>query len=206
MINDTNDKIRYTSFILFLEKGYEATNIRDICKVVNIKPSSLYFYYKSKQELFLSVYDEIWTKKINFLDNTIIEQNDNSTIEFKLKLLYKKILNYHVENILNEKFLLRYHLFPAEEINTIIKDKYNFWSNEENKVLYNLIYKYKDKNFFNNDTVINDLNNYIYIFKHFLNHQIINIITNNIKPTSQEFELYWGRFWNSYISNIQENE
>ena len=30
--NSTRDKIFYTSFRLFLENGYEATNIRDICK------------------------------------------------------------------------------------------------------------------------------------------------------------------------------
>lgn len=200
MINETNDKIRYTSFKFFLEKGYEATNIRDICKVVGIKPSSLYFYYKSKQELFLSIYDEIWDKKIGFLTN-INDLNNDLSLESKLKLLYKNLLNYYAENILGEKFLLRYHLFPVEEINTLIKDKYNFWSNEENKAFLSLIHGCKDKEIFVNDIVISD---FLFLFKDFLYHQTINIITKNIMPSSQEIDMYWGRFWNSYILRIQK--
>lgn len=201
MINETNEKIRYTSFKFFLEKGYEATNIRDICKVVDIKPSSLYFYYKSKQELFLSMYDEIWQQKIKFLEN-INEPNYISSSELKLKQIFKFIINYHSDNILNEKFLLRYHLFPAEEINTLIKDKYNFWSNEENRTLLNLIYKCKDdKEVFNNETALND---FLFSYKNFLYHQIINMITNNIKPNLQEQDMYWRRFWNSYILSMQK--
>jgi AcrR family transcriptional regulator len=199
MINETNDKIRYTSFKSFLEKGYEATSIRDICKEVDIKPSTLYFYYESKCDLFLSIYDEILDRKIAFLVNINV-LNDNLSLELKIKWLYKEILNYCSKNILNEKFLLRYHLFPAEEIISSTKDRYNYWKTEENKALLQFIYKYNDKEVFNNDTIIN---NFLFLYKDFLAHQEINMVINNIKPTTQEIEMYWGRFWNSYILNLQ---
>jgi AcrR family transcriptional regulator len=53
LLSSTKDKISYVAFKLFLEKGYEATNMREISNEVGIKASSLYFYYESKQELFL---------------------------------------------------------------------------------------------------------------------------------------------------------
>ncbi len=197
LINETNENIRHTSFVFFLEKGYEATNIRDICKVVDIKPSSLYFYYKSKQELFLSIYDEIWKLKIKFYEN--IELNGSASAEKKLKQLFKIILNYHSENIVNEKFLLRYHLFPAEEINILIKDRYIFWKNEENSLLMKLVYKCKGDIVLKNDAVIND---FLYSYKSFLQHQTINMVTNNIKPASHEIDMNWSRFWNSFILSM----
>lgn len=193
MINETNDKIRYTSFTFFLEKGYEATNIRDICRIVGIKPSSLYFYYKSKQELFFSIYDEIWSRKIKFLEN-IKEIIISTSLELNFKKLYAATFDYNSKNILNEKLLLRYHLFPAEEISIFIKDKFNFWNNEEDRVLLNLI----NQNIGRNDININP-NDFLQYYKRFLSLQILEMITNNIKPTLIEQDMLWSKFWNNYL-------
>jgi AcrR family transcriptional regulator len=197
MINETNEKIRLTSFRSFLEKGYEATNIRDICKEVEIKPSSLYFYYASKQELFISLYDEIWRKKIMFY-KSIEETNVNKSFESRLKGLFKVVLDYHSTNILNEKFLLRYHLFPAEEINALINERYNYWKGEENNAFLDLVHKCSSDDVFITEASIN---NFLLLYKSFISHQIINMITNNIKLTSEELDYYWNRFWNSYNLN-----
>lgn len=89
LINNTNEKIRYVAFKLFLEKGYEATNIRDICEEVNIKASSLYFYYKSKQELFFSIYDDICGEKLKYIQG-IEELQHNIYPNMKFYYLYKK--------------------------------------------------------------------------------------------------------------------
>lgn len=195
MINETNDKIRYTSYKFFLEKGYEATNIRDICKMVNIKPSSLYFYYKSKQELFLSLYDEIWSQKIEFFKK--IEDGNH---ELSYKYLYTMSIEYYSKNILNEKFLLRYHLFPVEEIATLINDRFNFWNNEENIILLDILKKCS--NTINSEVSIN-LNDFYQQYKNFLNHQIIDMISNSIKPNLLEQEKLWIKFWNTYVLSIQ---
>ena len=48
----TRELIRATALRLFSEKGYADSSIRDICKIVGIKESSLYFHFKNKQALF----------------------------------------------------------------------------------------------------------------------------------------------------------
>ncbi|NRW38724.1 TetR/AcrR family transcriptional regulator [Clostridium beijerinckii] len=89
MENSTRDKIFYTSFRLFLENGYEATNIRDICKEVGVKASTIYFYYKSKQDLFFYIYDYIYKDYIDYMES-IETMDKNIPIKEKLYTLLKR--------------------------------------------------------------------------------------------------------------------
>lgn len=56
-VKHTKQQILEVSLDLFSEKGFAAVSIRDICKEVQIKESSIYYHFKNKQaildELFL---------------------------------------------------------------------------------------------------------------------------------------------------------
>ena len=52
---DTKERIRRAALDLFSVRGFEAASIRDICAVVGIKESTVYFHYKNKQ----AVYDHL---------------------------------------------------------------------------------------------------------------------------------------------------
>ncbi|WP_160690407.1 TetR/AcrR family transcriptional regulator [Clostridium sp. C2-6-12] len=138
MENTTSDKIFYTSFRLFLENGYEATNIRDICKEVGVKASTIYFYYKSKQDLFFYIYDDIRNDYLTHL-LSIEKLNNDSSLKDKLYLLLIMKINYYMKDMSRRKFVLRCHLFPPEEISNIIREKYKFYSNEENKIMLDIM-------------------------------------------------------------------
>jgi len=43
---------------VFLEKGYEQTSIRNIAEAINYSPSSIYFYFKEKGEIFHELHEE----------------------------------------------------------------------------------------------------------------------------------------------------
>nr|WP_312576221.1 helix-turn-helix domain-containing protein [Sedimentibacter sp.] len=200
MINITNDNIRYTSFISFLEKGYEGTNIRDICMKVNIKPSSLYFYYKSKQELFFSIYDDIWNDKIININNICNDDLEiNISPKMKLYRMYKKTIDFCINNIVYEKFLLRYHLFPSEEISTVLRDRFKFWTNEENIIILNIIDQCIDKNLLDDNRSPND---YLQEYKRFESNQIIDMIISNIKKRPKDLDTLWNKFWNCNMMNM----
>lgn len=51
----TENEIFQTTLWLFAKKGYEATSIRDIAKEIGITSSSLYYYFKGKEDLLLSI-------------------------------------------------------------------------------------------------------------------------------------------------------
>ena len=48
----TKDRILYASIDLFSQKGYDGVSMRDIAAAVDIKGSSIYKHYTSKQEIF----------------------------------------------------------------------------------------------------------------------------------------------------------
>ena len=51
-MNETKQKILDVALDLFSQKGFSAVSIRDICKVVDIKESSVYYHFKNKQAIF----------------------------------------------------------------------------------------------------------------------------------------------------------
>lgn len=48
---NTRETILSNALLLFSQKGYADASIRDICKLVGIKESSLYFHFKNKQAI-----------------------------------------------------------------------------------------------------------------------------------------------------------
>lgn len=54
----TRETISSTALTLFSRKGYADASIRDICKLVGIKESSLYFHFKNKQAILDELTEE----------------------------------------------------------------------------------------------------------------------------------------------------
>ena len=188
--NSTRDKIFYASFKLFLENGYEATNIRDICKEVGIKASTLYFYYKSKQYLFFYIYDGICLDYINYIQDIEALKQDIS-VKDKLYILLKQKIEYYVLDISKRKFILRYHLFPPEEISNVIRERYKFYNSEENKIILDNISNFQHENEFINENI----DNYLMQYKKLENHLLYEMIISNIKINDEVVRNLWDMLW-----------
>ena len=189
METKTRDKIRYSSFKLFLENGYEATNIRDICKDVGIKASTLYFYYKSKEDLFLYIYDEISLDYIKYIQE-IDEVKKHMSLEKKLFILLKNKIDYCASDISKRKFILRYHLFPPEELSASLRRKYKFYTAEENKVVLDIIGNYKSNDFYKNQNV----NDYLIEYKKLENYLMYEMTVCGVKISDELFKNLWDIF------------
>lgn len=190
MENSTRDRIFYTSFRLFLENGYEATNIRDICNEVGVKASTVYFYYKSKQDLFFYIYDGIYKDYMNYM-RSIEALNQDISVKEKLYILLNKKIEYYVSDISKRKFILRCHLFPPEEISSTIREKYKFYTSEENKIILDII-----GNPQNNDTFINNnIDNYLIKCKKLENHLVYEMVTSNIKINEETIVKLWDVYF-----------
>ena len=58
-MNNTKKIILEKALELFSTKGYDATTVREIAKEVGITQSSLYKHYKSKEDIFISIFNEM---------------------------------------------------------------------------------------------------------------------------------------------------
>ena len=65
----TRDKIINASIILFSDKGYSKTSVRDIAKEVGIKPASLYSHFESKEEILHTLYDYFFENRNKVFPN-----------------------------------------------------------------------------------------------------------------------------------------
>ena len=48
----TKQMIQEAALSLFSQRGFSAVSVRDICKVVGIKESTIYYHFKNKQDIF----------------------------------------------------------------------------------------------------------------------------------------------------------
>lgn len=75
-MSTTREKILDVSLELFSQKGYSAVSIRDICKCVGIKESSVYYHFESKQNIFdelLNKFSEIAKGMMDQLENGLTD-------------------------------------------------------------------------------------------------------------------------------------
>jgi AcrR family transcriptional regulator len=196
MNKNTEERIKSYAFRYFLEKGYEESNMRAICAEVDIKASSLYYYFTSKIDLFFRIYDEISNENLRYR-NELANSNLYSLPMLRFGEMYKGMIRYYSQDIVKQKFLFRYQLFPPEEISYQLREKYHFYSNEENNIILNLIKLCINDNLLNaNKKPLENLLTY----KKNEKMQMIEMITYNTKMSSAELDLSWIKIWNSMNS------
>ena len=65
-----------TAAKLFARKGYKETTIRDIGSEIGMLPGSVYYHFKSKQELLLAVYEQAVSGIRDRLENALLAESD----------------------------------------------------------------------------------------------------------------------------------
>ena len=73
-MNETKQKILDVALDLFSQNGFSAVSIRDICKVVDIKESSVYYHFKNKQAILdelLQRFESIATGLMSQLEQSL---------------------------------------------------------------------------------------------------------------------------------------
>lgn len=63
------EKIIKHAFDLFAEKGYFETSIDDIVKASGISKGGIYYYFKSKEDIFLEIAEERFRQRKKLIDN-----------------------------------------------------------------------------------------------------------------------------------------
>ncbi|MDX9753599.1 MAG: TetR/AcrR family transcriptional regulator [bacterium] len=58
--NETPQQIKMAAFRLFASQGYDGTTIRDIVETAGVTKPVLYYYFKNKEELYLSIIQEAY--------------------------------------------------------------------------------------------------------------------------------------------------
>lgn len=140
---ETRKKILMSALNLFSSKGYEQTAIRDIATEVNIKAPSIYAYFQSKEELFISVSNFAIEEYIAFVQNHSFIMEGQS-VETNLYNLMKSLNDYFSENEFG-LFINRCFTLPPEQFKEKLVQLYLESENEVKKVLLKIISTDREK-------------------------------------------------------------
>lgn len=102
---ELRDLILKEARALFLEEGFEKTSLRKIAERIEYSPTTIYLYFKDKNELFLALHEESFQRffsalssvasvpdpfeRLTALGRAYIEYGINNPEEYDLKFLLK---------------------------------------------------------------------------------------------------------------------
>lgn len=111
----TADLIKETALNLFAYKGYEGTSIGNIAKEVGIKKASIYSHISSKEELYISIFEEVLEWDENYFTG-LLEKNNKLCVKDKFELIFKYYCKIYQEEPYRTKmiFLNRAMIFPTD--------------------------------------------------------------------------------------------
>lgn len=130
----TKDIIKQEAMLLFVQEGYDGCSMANIAKKVNIRPSSIYAHFESKEQLFLTILQDITNEK-----TAEIERIKKETSHKGIKILLYTILMGRMKEIETHKervfFYKRYSLFPPTHLKEKIQDLMFTHENEFTEIM-----------------------------------------------------------------------
>jgi AcrR family transcriptional regulator len=119
----TREKLKAAALKHFAKSGYEGTSLAAIAKEVGIKTPSVYAFFSSKDDLFLTVFDEAMQELHRELLHAA-EQFHSQKMKEKLFSLLKSCVHFHLNNERKITFIRRTLMFPPEHLKERLRDKY----------------------------------------------------------------------------------
>lgn len=190
----TKEAIADIAFRYFLEKGYEATNLRKISDEVGIKAASIYFYYSSKKELFNEIFNEHCQQILEPVKHQLLEETGEAVV--RLKNVFIAGIKTSMENNASYRFWIRYLMFPPEELLMDIRHHNEQWQDKEyelcKKLLTECINGYK---------LVGELEPKL-LFSQLKRYQrsiIFEILITGIAADHETIDYHWNRFWKEWF-------
>ncbi|GAB4046512.1 TetR/AcrR family transcriptional regulator [Spirosoma litoris] len=92
---DTEQKIKTAARKVFLEQGYEGAKIRQIAREAGVNLAMVNYYFRSKDQLFRSIYQDIFRE---FMGRMAILLNEETPLEVKIWKIVDRYTDFIMEN------------------------------------------------------------------------------------------------------------
>lgn len=94
----TKDKIIEAMYYLVAEKGYDKTSIGQIADAIGIKKASIYYYFKSKEEIFFEMVKIIYEKDYYYTNKLLVEEIREDAYQQELITIGEEFIDSYFEN------------------------------------------------------------------------------------------------------------
>lgn len=130
----TKEDIIQAATRLFAEKGYEGMTMKEIANEVGIKPPSVYAFFKSKEDVFMHIYNDILSGHLQITSNNAAEYRTQSAKE-ELDQLLSSVIEFQLKQSMKMKILLRLMLFPPDFVVDDAKAEFLKVEKKEHEIL-----------------------------------------------------------------------
>ena len=134
----TKQIIMYEAGKLFMDKGFQSTSTREIAVNAEITQPNLYYHFKTKEDIYIAVLEELSSEVKESLDRLVDEVEEN------LVTSLQNILNY-----LREKHPVNFSIMSHDMTYEISKENhthlYRIWQEAYLMPLVRLFSRYVDE-------------------------------------------------------------
>jgi TetR/AcrR family transcriptional regulator, biofilm operon repressor len=197
--NVTVYKIQEAAIKLFAENGYEKATMTEIAKAVGIKKPSIYAHYENKQEIFLSIIEELSSVYVAKFKEEIDKYRNLSVEEQLYSVLESTRLFFQHEDL--GLFLKRMLLFPPHELEGHLLKRYEEFENQ----LLQIIRELFEKGIAAGEIHHRDVDELIDAYIHILDSCFIQLFDPDDGLVKKRLKAAWSFFWRS-ISFERRNE
>lgn len=121
-MNDNKQLIKSVALDLFGQKGYEDTSLAEIAKEVGIKKPSIYNHFRSKEDLFIDVLEDLIVSEVTAYRNTEVAMNHQEPLK-NVRVLF----DLFCQRLMTTKEALlwkRVTFFPPEQFKDLIQEQF----------------------------------------------------------------------------------
>lgn len=123
-VQEKKQEIYRSATQVFLDKGYNNTTLLDIAKLCKMGRSTIYQYFKNKEEIFYEVSISFFSELVSNLDAIMLEEGVSSTEKIK-KMLSVFIFDSKADS--QRFFQLAKVLMFLKENNSVFENKFKFF-------------------------------------------------------------------------------
>ena len=123
-VQEKKQEIYRSATQVFLDKGYNNTTLLDIAKLCKLGRSTIYQYFKNKEEIFYEVSISFFSELVSNLDSIMLEESMSSTEKIK-KMLSVFIFDSKADS--QRFFQLAKVLMFLKENNSVFENKFKFF-------------------------------------------------------------------------------
>ena len=123
-VQEKKQEIYRSATQVFLDKGYNNTTLLDIAEICKMGRSTIYQYFKNKEEIFYEVSISFFSELVSNLDSIMLEESMSSTEKIK-KMLSVFIFDSKADS--QRFFQLAKVLMFLKENNSVFENKFKFF-------------------------------------------------------------------------------
>ncbi|MBP1744829.1 MAG: TetR family transcriptional regulator [Firmicutes bacterium] len=182
------DQIAKVALRRFTEHGYEGTSLSDIGEEVGIKKQSIYSHFKSKDELFITVMNEVIGSETESLRGFFSQECPDTKENLKdFILMLKNRYSSSEEN--NIKFILRMAYMPPSHLEEDVIGNFNSFFLELEEMICKVLEKdFKEK-----------ACSATLAFMTMLDGLLVALTYGSEARFDQKFKAAWEIYWNGLV-------